>query len=356
MSRAACPGLEALSAFMLGNLPEPELGEMAEHLDECTRCAEQAGELDGVSDIVLVELRRIAHLNPNGPWQTNGAPGLEERACAETVDEQGATGVTTRAAGSEDRALADTEPEDVPAANVTVAAGQDDRGFVATAVGEDAARAQTARPGPTPQAVAVTTDGGGAGTVAAASCDLVFATEMLARWDDYRIVREIGRGGMGVVYEAYQGSLNRHVALKLLPERGNLARFRREAKAAGRLHHTHIVPVFGVGEHHGQHFYVMQYIDGRGLATILKEREQSAATSGGGAGRFGYHEAARIGAQAAEALAYAHTQGIVHRDITPSNLLIDNAGDVWVTDFGLAKDADDVEPLTQSGDVLGTPR
>ncbi len=190
----------------------------------------------------------------------------------------------------------------------------------------------------------------------ASSADLGFVTTMLERWDDFRIVREIGRGGMGVVYEAFQGSLNRHVALKLMPERGNLARFQREAKAAGRLHHTHIVPVFGVGEHQGHHFYVMQYIDGRGLSTILKERTSSAAASGDGPGRFGYHEAARIGAQAAEALGYAHAQGIVHRDITPSNLLIDTAGNLWVTDFGLAKDTDADDGLTQSGDVLGTPR
>src|SRR5262249_19331550 len=78
---------------------------------------------------------------------------------------------------------------------------------------------------------------------------------VVEQWGDFRIVRELGRGGMGVVYEAYQGSLNRHVALKLLPERGDLARFRREARAAGRLHHTYIVPVFGVGEHAGRHYY-----------------------------------------------------------------------------------------------------
>ena len=88
-------------------------------------------------------------------------------------------------------------------------------------------------------------------------------------WGEFRIVRELGRGGMGVVCEAFQGSLNRHVALKFLPERGDLARFRREARAAGRLHHTNIVPVFGVGEHQGRHFYVMQFIAGRGLDAVL---------------------------------------------------------------------------------------
>ena len=167
-------------------------------------------------------------------------------------------------------------------------------------------------------------------------------------WGEFRIVREIGRGGMGVVWEAFQGSLNRHVALKLLPEHGNLSRFRREAQAAGRLHHTHIVPVFGVGEHQGCHFYVMQYIAGRGLDAVFKERTVAA-------GRAGAREAARIGAEVAGALAYAHGQGVIHRDIKPSNLLLDDGGTVWVTDFGVAKVADERD-LTATGDFLGTLR
>ncbi len=172
--------------------------------------------------------------------------------------------------------------------------------------------------------------------------------------DDIRIIREIGRGGMGIVYEAYQGSLNRQVALKLLPARGDLARFKREAKAAGRLHHTNIVPVFGVGEYRGRHFYLMQYIAGRGLDAILKERRASAAT--GEPTHFDYAETARIGIQAAEAIAFAHEQGVIHRDVKPSNLLVDERGSVWITDFGLAQDNSDTETLTHSGDLLGTLR
>ncbi len=172
--------------------------------------------------------------------------------------------------------------------------------------------------------------------------------------DDFRIIREIARGGMGVVCEAYQGSLNRHVALKMLPERGDPARFRREAKAAGRLHHTNIVPVFGVGEHQGRHFYVMQFIAGRGLNDLLKERrtagDRAAVTA------IDHREAARIALQVAEALAYAHAQGVIHRDIKPSNLLLDAQGTVWITDFGLAYDAADTETLTDTGEFLGTLR
>src|SRR5262245_8704900 len=130
---------------------------------------------------------------------------------------------------------------------------------------------------------------------------------------EYRIVREIGRGGMGVVYEAEQEALGRRVALKVLP-RQVLAnetlrsRFRREAQAAARLHHTNIVPVFGVGEHEGLCFYAMQLIDGRGLDQVIRE-------AAGPLDSFG--AVARVALQVAEALAYAHRQGVLHRDIKP---------------------------------------
>ncbi len=99
---------------------------------------------------------------------------------------------------------------------------------------------------------------------------------MPERLGEYLLIRRIGSGGMGVVYEAIQESLGRHVALKTLPHHQlgdptRLERFRREARAAARLHHTHIVPVFGVGEHEGLHYYIMQFIRGQGLDTILRE-------------------------------------------------------------------------------------
>jgi tetratricopeptide (TPR) repeat protein/predicted Ser/Thr protein kinase len=166
------------------------------------------------------------------------------------------------------------------------------------------------------------------------------------RMGDYRIVREIGRGGMGVVYEAEQEALGRRVAIKVLP--GHLlanetvrSRFRREAQAAARLHHTNIVPVFGVGEDAGRCFYVMQLIHGRGLDQVMRERALSP------------HEVAHIGAQVADALACAHAQGVLHRDVKPQNLLLDDRGAVWVTDFGVAKLVEEAN-LTQSGDLVGT--
>ncbi len=189
---------------------------------------------------------------------------------------------------------------------------------------------------------------------AAATCT---AEAGLPEIPGYEIRREIGRGGMGVVYEAYQQSLGRHVALKFLPNRGDLARFRREARAAGRLHHTNIVPVFGIGDHHGRHFYAMQYISGRGLDAVLEERVRH---RNGNASPSpvppDFREVARIGAQVAEALAYANAQGVTHRDIKPSNLLLDERGTVWIADFGLAKDTADAATLTATGDVLGTLR
>lgn len=224
-----------------------------------------------------------------------------------------------------------------------------------------------------------------------------------SRLGEYRIVCELGRGGMGVVYEAIQEPLGRHVALKVLPaarrmEPTLLERFRREAQAAARLHHTNIVPVFGVGEHEGMHFYAMQFIRGRSLDTVLQEmkhRKQSPppAVSPGppslgrsatdalvapdkseGAPRTSdtepsvgpwplvelpaadyFREVARIGIQAAEALAYAHSQGLLHRDIKPANLILDAAGTVWIADFGLAK-SEGMSDLTTPGDLVGTLR
>jgi serine/threonine protein kinase/tetratricopeptide (TPR) repeat protein len=255
---------------------------------------------------------------------------------------------------------------------------------------------------------------------------------------EYRIVREIGRGGMGVVYEAEQLSLGRRVALKVLPpgalgDARQVERFQREARAAARLHHTNIVPVFAVGEEGGTHYYVMQYIEGRPLDQVLTELRrlraeaergaaaaeekdfsvglpssaavarslwhgQSRAPAPGGdsgspgpdptdvertvvrprgplavgpagagseeAGSSGLltdpqrpfaRRVAQIGVQVAEALEYAAGQGVLHRDVKPSNLLLDVWGTVWLTDFGLAK-ATGAPDLTRPGDLLGTLR
>jgi len=201
---------------------------------------------------------------------------------------------------------------------------------------------------------------------------------------EYRILREIGRGGMGIVYEAHQKSLNRQVALKMLPfgavlDPRKIARFRNEAQAAAQLHHPHIVPVFAVGQEQGVYYYAMQFIDGQSLSQIIdemREREESLAqgstrgvtgitqpivresaetlSRSRGADDF-FRTVARLGKQAAEALEHAHQFGIIHRDIKPSNLMIDNLGQLWITDFGLARMQSDVG-VTRTGDLIGTLR
>jgi WD40 repeat protein/serine/threonine protein kinase len=229
------------------------------------------------------------------------------------------------------------------------------------------------------------------------------------RLGDFRIVREVGRGGMGIVYEAEQVSLGRHVALKVLPPQvllngTYLERFRREARAAAKLHHTNIVPVFGIGEADGVSYFAMQFIRGEGLDKVLADlrrlrqgdapvpapgsraahgllsgpvaavptvdeaagsvgpppptadADPSTTPSGSSPTLAEYHRSvAHVGVQVAEALAHAHQQGVLHRDIKPSNLLLDGQGRVWITDFGLAK-AEGADELTHTGDIVGTLR
>ena len=172
------------------------------------------------------------------------------------------------------------------------------------------------------------------------------------RLGDFRIIREVGRGGMGVVYEAEQISLKRRVALKVLrhmvADREAMERFEREAETVASLHHSNIVPIFAVGEADGVNYFAMQFIDGESLADV-----QSAALAE--KTFFEPSEVANWGLQAAEALAYAHDRDIIHRDVKPSNLIRDTEGRVWLTDFGLAKRIDDVQ-LSMTGAILGTPR
>lgn len=280
------------------------------------------------------------------------------------------------------------------------------------------------------------------------------------RIGDFHIIQEIGHGGMGIVYEAEQQSLGRRVAVKVLPKQmllveKRLKRFEREAQLAARLHHTNIVPVFGVGQQDGLHYYVMQLIRGVGLDEIVRKLRSAADDSSAApattdfdsddhlsavniivnslvsrkfntrqssssreqptpsvdeapvAGpprsarstsetevhpgglktgqrkgqhasqpsadtncrlearlfqqarfletRVHWHTVVCIGTQAAEALAYAHRHGTLHRDVKPGNLLVDEEGVVWVADFGLARATDDSD-ASRTGDIVGTLR
>jgi WD40 repeat protein/serine/threonine protein kinase len=243
---------------------------------------------------------------------------------------------------------------------------------------------------------------------------------------DYRLIREVGRGGMGVVYEAEQISLRRRVALKVLPfasalDPKQLQRFKNESLAAAHLSHPAIVPVHAVGCERGVHYYAMRFIDGQPLSSLIEELRRlegrdgeatvrpewdaeapamaraltsgrlgatspgpdgdqitavydqdgsspSAVPSAPSTSRTGpssagtstrsrafFEVAARLGKEAAEALDHAHEQGILHRDVKPSNLLVDARGQIWVADFGLARLQGDAG-LTMTGDLLGTLR
>jgi tetratricopeptide (TPR) repeat protein len=186
---------------------------------------------------------------------------------------------------------------------------------------------------------------------------------------DFRLVREVGRGGMAVVYEAEQVSLGRRVALKVLPfaavlDPKQLQRFKNEALAAAHLHHPHIVPVFAVGCERGVHYYAMQLVEGQSLAAVIREMRGQEPTSEARTpmSSHGSHRdpayvrmAVALGRQAAEALDHAHELGIVHRDVKPANLLVDGTGELWITDFGLARSVRDGD-LTITGELLGTYR
>jgi branched-chain amino acid transport system substrate-binding protein len=164
----------------------------------------------------------------------------------------------------------------------------------------------------------------------------------------YQIVAPLGEGGMAAVYKAYQPSMERHVAVKVLPRHMAKSeefvnRFRREAKLLAQLQHPHILPVFDYGEADGYPYIVMPFVQSGTLAELLHKRQQSLP------------EVRRIMVQIGDALSYAHTRGMIHRDIKPSNVLIDERGNCLLTDFGLARMAESATKITTSGTVMGTP-
>ncbi len=164
----------------------------------------------------------------------------------------------------------------------------------------------------------------------------------------YRIIAQIGQGGMATVYKAYQPSMERYVALKVIPEyhatnQDFIQRFIHEARTIARLEHKNILPVYDFGEQDGILYMAMRYLDTGTLQDILEQGQPS------------LQESIRIVQQICAALDYAHRQGVVHRDVKPSNVLVDSEGNIYLTDFGLAKVLENSPQLTATGAILGTP-
>jgi predicted Ser/Thr protein kinase len=165
----------------------------------------------------------------------------------------------------------------------------------------------------------------------------------------YKIVSELGRGGMGVVYKGFEESLHRYVAIKVLADQlasdeQFLSRFTREARAAGGLSHPNVIPIYYIGEDDGLHYFAMEFVSGRSVQSMIRSE-----------GRIGNPRAAQIIIQAANGLAAAHDAGIIHRDIKPANLMVDERGVVKVADFGVALPAEAQTKLTATGALMGTP-
>ncbi|MGD9232185.1 MAG: serine/threonine-protein kinase, partial [Desulfobacterales bacterium] len=165
----------------------------------------------------------------------------------------------------------------------------------------------------------------------------------------YQIVKELGKGSMGVVYQAHDPQIDRLVALKVLREdrvggEDFVLRFLKEAKAIGRLSHPNIVTVYDVGRDHGTIYIAMEYLEGKPFNDVIRN------------GQMSLEQNVDIGLQVARTLNYAHSKGIVHRDIKPSNIILSADGQVKLTDFGIARIEDsDAAQQTQAGDILGTP-
>jgi serine/threonine-protein kinase len=185
-------------------------------------------------------------------------------------------------------------------------------------------------------------------TATPARADPFSRVQLPCTFGEYDLLAEIGRGGMGVVYKAWDKTLHRHVALKMIlrgvhATAADLGRFRSEAQAAGGLTHPNIVPIYQVGEQDGQAYFCMKLVEGKTLAAVMADKPLHP------------RQAAEYMIAIARAVQHAHDKGILHRDLKPSNIMIDENNQPLVTDFGLAKRVEGGESLTGTGAIVGTP-
>ncbi|MBY0527712.1 MAG: protein kinase [Gemmataceae bacterium] len=301
MKPTACPSRDELSAYLLGKLPDDASQRVAAHSGQCPSCQKALAMLDSVSDPLLVQLRQP---RGNTTELSNLGPALKKAAAV------GAKALL--AGGPLTQADANTSPPD------NTLAPRDNSSQEVTAM-----LAPSQGPGE------------------------------IGRLGSYSVLKVLGQGGMGVVFQAEDPQLKRPVALKaMLPDVAARAsareRFLREARAAAAIEHDHIVTIYQVGEDRGVPFLAMQFLKGMSLEDFLKK--QKAANK-----PLTWGQILKLGREIAKGLAAAHERGLIHRDIKPANIWLDAAagGRVKILDFGLARGAEDAQ-LTQSGMIVGT--
>jgi serine/threonine protein kinase len=293
-----CPGQELLSGYVWGLLPEGEFEEIAEHVEKCGSCEAAVLTLEGAPDTVISALRRPVPADPV----------LAEEACQQAVEQIQAL------AGDP---VVEAPQTSSPLDTATPPASDERLDFLAPAK----------------------------------------ASDELGRLGSYRVLKQLGAGGMGVVFLAEDIHLKRRVALKVMrpqatAKRGARERFLREAQAAATLEHEHIVTIFQVGEERGMPYLAMQLLKGMSLDDRLRRAEGVRPPA-----LLNIAQILRLGRQIARGLAAAHERGLIHRDIKPANLWLEpeHGGHIKILDFGLARAVEDEAHSTQSGAIVGTP-
>lgn len=338
-----CPRRQALTEFNLGTLDEVSASEVAEHLETCEACQDTVHEIEQQEDLVIVGLKL-----PKQPDSFSNEPQLQQ---------------AIRKAGE---SLSQSKDE-TRAAEVTWALGHaletpNDlaRCVVVSQLMTAAQIREFHRSLPLPDRP----------EDAQQFATLLFEADLLTQFQvdhllagepqvlvlgEYTLIDRIGSGGMGDVYKALHRRMERVVAIKLLraemtPSAASVERFQQEAKAAARLAHPNIVTAYDASESAGRHYLVMEYVPGENLSVLVQNR-----------GQLPFDEAVNYVLQTARGLLYAHEQGVIHRDIKPANLLVDHQGAVKILDMGLARlqklgnrTGDDGQPLTLSGEIMGT--